>query len=354
MGDLGPLFAKGSTSDIDDVLERAPILTAGPLETIMQQGHEDPALLYLLEGRVEILRNGFPIDTSGPGEIIGEMSLFTGRPRVATVRALEESRFLVIDREAYELLRDRGNEIAFEIERVVLGLLEDRLRRLDRLIIEHSKGESSPYRKPPAGLLGRIRSLLAPQRPPAVVPRSVNPQQVLDDSPLFAGERHAFVSRIAMAFRQEAFPAGTFICTQGESGDAMYVIAQGHVEVAVAMASEKGGAADAERIHRLASLGPGDAFGLTGLHPERPRMASCVAVDQVDVLALDREVWEAHCRESNQVASTLRRATIRAFAQHLEGAGQAFLVAVGAPTSQTMAPTLLGAQLEHMSGDSGS
>lgn len=348
MSQWGPLFETAGPRDVEEVLERAPVLQAGPLETIMQQGNEDPALLYILDGRVEILRNGFAIDTSGPGEIVGEMSLFTGRPRVATVRALEDTKFLVLDREAYDFLRDKGNEVAFQLERLVLTLLEDRLRRLDRLIVEHSAGEASPYKKPSPGLLGRIAALFGGKHEPVIEPRKVDPQQVLDDSPLFDGERHAFVRSLAVAFRHEAFAPGTFVCTQGEPGSAMFVVAHGQVDVAVAIAGEGPGA---ERVHKLATLGPGDAFGLTGLHPERPRMASCIAVEQVDALVLDRDHWEQHNRDSNQVSSTLRRAIIRAFAKHLDGAGQEFLVAVGAPSSPTVAPTLLGARLEHTKED---
>src|SRR5688500_322250 len=98
MKSYGPLFATATEREREEVLQRLDPFVARPLDILMEQGHQDPALVYLLEGRVEVLRNGLAIDNVGPGEVVGEMSLFTGRPRSATVRALEACRFLIIDR----------------------------------------------------------------------------------------------------------------------------------------------------------------------------------------------------------------------------------------------------------------
>lgn len=329
MSDLGPLFDTSPEADVEDALSVWTPMEAQPGEELMRQGDTDPALVYILSGHVEILRGGFAIDTSGPGEIVGEVSLFTGKPRMATVRALEPTRFLVVDLASYERLRDRANRVAFQLERLVLDQQSHRLRRLDQLVADYAEGTANPWLEPKPGLLQRWSALFARQAPPPPpTPPQLDVQAVLESCPMFDGERWAFVRGLVGAWRTERHPAGTFVCTQGEGGDAMYVLARGAVDVVVGVSGDEEGA----RIQRLAKLGPGDAFGLTGLYDGRPRAASCVATEEVDLLALDREHWDELYSAHSQVGSTMRRAAIRAFGAQLQDAGSAYLQAVGAHT----------------------
>jgi CRP-like cAMP-binding protein len=66
----------------------------GPMERIIVQGQEGDSLFAVVEGTVEVLirRDGGPdvhIGTRPRGTVVGEMSLLTGDPRSATVRAVD-------------------------------------------------------------------------------------------------------------------------------------------------------------------------------------------------------------------------------------------------------------------------
>ena len=65
----------------------------------------------------------------GPGEVFGEMTLFQGLPRSATVRALEDTRLLRVDRAGVRELLERDPDLLERFARLVNG----RRRELETL-----------------------------------------------------------------------------------------------------------------------------------------------------------------------------------------------------------------------------
>jgi small-conductance mechanosensitive channel len=74
--------------------------------TVVRQGDEGDSLFLVAEGGVEVsvhVSGGAAerrLATLGPGDYFGEMSLLTGAPRSATIRALEETRLVMLRKEA--------------------------------------------------------------------------------------------------------------------------------------------------------------------------------------------------------------------------------------------------------------
>ena len=105
------------------------------------EGDEGASMYILLKGRVEIsilssegLRSIAELD---PGGFFGEMSLLEGLPRNASVRALEDSCALRIDRSNFiEVIRSEP-DLAWR----VLKSLSKRVRQLDyQLYKKRSRG----------------------------------------------------------------------------------------------------------------------------------------------------------------------------------------------------------------------
>ncbi len=104
-------------------------------QAIFQAGDPGGAMHVVLSGRVEIYlldedRRRVVLNELGPGEIFGELSLFDGDERSASVRAIEETRTFLIDRADLERLFARKPHAALD----VLTVMSRRLRRTDLLL----------------------------------------------------------------------------------------------------------------------------------------------------------------------------------------------------------------------------
>ena len=124
--------------------------------------------------------------------------------------------------------------------------------------------------------------------------------------PVFAPLPIAMLETLALRLRERRYAAGDRIVTQGEVGEAFYVIAEGTVAVTV------------DEVPRR-ELGAGDFFGEIALLHDVPRTATVTAVDAVDTLVVDREQFldsiGAHARSTvvaEAVASSRMAADARA------------------------------------------
>jgi len=69
-----------------------------PEEVVIEQGSATGPLLVLIHGEVEILRDNIRVaKTAMAGAVFGEMSVLMGCAHTATVRAIQPSRFAIIE-----------------------------------------------------------------------------------------------------------------------------------------------------------------------------------------------------------------------------------------------------------------
>ncbi len=93
---------------------------------------------------------------------------------------------------------------------------------------------------------------------------------------------------------QKTFGPGELIVEEGHTGNGMYVIVSGNVEVVKALGT------DHSRV--VALRGSGEVFGEMALLGEWPRTASVRALDQVECLGIDRWVFLAQLERQPQVS----------------------------------------------------
>jgi CRP-like cAMP-binding protein len=105
-------------------------------------------------------------------------------------------------------------------------------------------------------------------------------------------------ARIAVLLgRLQAVPAGTAVVRQGELGNEMYVIINGRADVIV-----HGEDGRQRVVHRLER---GDVFGEMGLVRRQQRTADIVAVEDLELLAVDQRFLERLQRRYPRIAATV-------------------------------------------------
>ena len=100
-------------------------LTAGKILT--KQGEHGRHFVVIVEGEVEVTRDGTQIAMLGPGSFFGEMSLLDGKPRTATATTVTPTYVLMLTTDAFnEVLATMPS-----VDRKLLSVLASRLREFE-------------------------------------------------------------------------------------------------------------------------------------------------------------------------------------------------------------------------------
>jgi CRP-like cAMP-binding protein len=134
-----PLFAGFGPSEFES-LENCLVRRLYPGGQILfHMGDEGGSLHVIERGRVKVTipsNSGEELILAilGAGEILGELSLFDGKPRSATVQALEKTETLCLHRkDLLALMRKR-----FDVVEKILEVLAHRIRNADMLLAERN------------------------------------------------------------------------------------------------------------------------------------------------------------------------------------------------------------------------
>ena len=99
-------------------------------EVLFRRGEPGDSLFIVVTGRLQIVRDRGErslqvIRDLGPGENIGELSLLTGEPRSATVRAVRDTQLICLSREQFDGLLERHPRPMMQLARMLATWLRD-------------------------------------------------------------------------------------------------------------------------------------------------------------------------------------------------------------------------------------
>lgn len=236
-------FSCLSTHQLEYALNAARVEAAPAGRLLIGEGRGDSDYLLLLEGELEVSRHirhaDYEIERMVgrllPGDGAGEMALLQGTPRQASVKALCASRYMRFDGERMEELLAWSQCFSHELNGQAV------IR--ERMNLVHQIG---PFRNLPLENVQRAFGLL-------------QPQYVVRDS---------------------------VVVQQGEVGDVYYLIENGLAEVWRTDPIS-------EETARVATLGPGDAFGEEALLAGGFRNATVKMATHGKLLTLGKADFEA-------------------------------------------------------------
>lgn len=117
---------------------------------------------------------------------------------------------------------------------------------------------------------------------------------VLANVPLFSGLDATALEVLSGMTFQKTFQPGEPIVEEGHTGNGLYVILSGRVEVVKLDGTD--------RAQVLATLGPGEPFGELALLGEWKRTATVRAIEETACLGMDRWLFLAHLQRQPAIA----------------------------------------------------
>lgn len=122
-----PLFSGCSRRQLGEIAAIADEMRFPSGRTLIVEGRRGREFFVLVDGTVEVRREGRRVATVGGGSFFGEAALLTGKPRNASVTAISPVQALVItDRAFRRLLEDSP-----AIQGKILASLAERLADAD-------------------------------------------------------------------------------------------------------------------------------------------------------------------------------------------------------------------------------
>jgi CRP-like cAMP-binding protein len=107
-----PLFEGLDHHDLEYIGKVATLLDIKAGQVLMNEGTLAHEMVIILDGTIEITREGEHIADLGPGSFAGEIALLTRSHRNSTVRAKTDVRVLHIDGRAFASVLDEAPRIA--------------------------------------------------------------------------------------------------------------------------------------------------------------------------------------------------------------------------------------------------
>ncbi|TPQ19751.1 Crp/Fnr family transcriptional regulator [Streptomyces sporangiiformans] len=137
LDDQVPFLARLEREERTALLALGHELGFSPRVVILHEREPSSHVLLVVEGWSKVTAaapNGYEalLALRGPGDIIGESAALTGRPRSATVTALEQVRAVAVERERFTDFLTHSPAVSFAL----LGLTSDRTRAADRRRLE--------------------------------------------------------------------------------------------------------------------------------------------------------------------------------------------------------------------------
>ena len=144
-----------SREQLDDLLDFASVRRLGRNETLIEAGDPGDSMMIVLAGTLKVCVDASSgrevvLDYLGPGEIIGEIAVFDGKPRTANVIATDAAELVVIQRRVVLPFLEKHPAASLRI----IEMLCDKLRRTNAIV-----QDSTAVSKAPRLALGILRLL---------------------------------------------------------------------------------------------------------------------------------------------------------------------------------------------------
>lgn len=117
------LFEGLSKKELQFIASVTTEVTVRSGSTLVKQGEPGQEVMVVETGTGVVKRDGEDIDTIGPGDVFGEMSLIVDQPRNATIEATSDMSVLVMNSREFSSVLSESPEVAVKILKTVVARL---------------------------------------------------------------------------------------------------------------------------------------------------------------------------------------------------------------------------------------
>jgi putative ABC transport system ATP-binding protein len=208
------------------------------------------------------------------------------RQRVAIARALvNRPKLILADEPTAALDKESGRQVVNLLQKLA------RDEGCTSLIVTHDNRILDVADRIVNMVDGRIISNV-------LVEETVVISEFLRRCPLFEELPLSTLSNVASQMHREHFDPGAAVIRQGDEGDKFYLIRSGHVDVIIR---------DGQTSRTVATLGEGQFFGEVALVENKPRNATVLAKDDVELYTLSKAAFQTVLEASATFNDELRK-----------------------------------------------
>ena len=114
-----PLFDGLSRKELEELARLADDLEVPTGKVLTRQGDTGREFFVLMEGQVEVVRDGEVLGTSSAGDFIGEISILEDMPRTATVTAKTPVRLFVLTAQSFRSFVEQQPDVENKVLRTL-------------------------------------------------------------------------------------------------------------------------------------------------------------------------------------------------------------------------------------------
>ena len=122
-----PLFQGMTDHAVEAIADLAEDASYPSGSELTREGEPGESFIVIVTGRAAVDIDGSKVRELGAGDYLGEISLIDGRPRTATVSALEPITALVVPRAGFEHLINDYPSVRHDVLNALTGRLRERM-----------------------------------------------------------------------------------------------------------------------------------------------------------------------------------------------------------------------------------
>lgn len=274
---------------------------------ITVEGKPNADQFFILRtGKVQISKEVQVVSEEGgsilnPGDFFGVVSTMSGHSHIETAQALTDVSMISVSRDKYDLLIEKNTPVAMKI----IESFSRQLRHLDESLARIT--QKSMKTEPDPGHLFKVGEVYArqnlfnlayycfyqyikycPQGPEIAKARERMAKLRPYAKPVYLDGDDTNFNRV--------YPKDTMIFCETMPGKELYIIQKGTIKITKVSSSNE---------VLLAVLKPGDIFGEMSLIENKPRMASAIAMEESQLLAVNKENFAKMVTSQPQIIARL-------------------------------------------------